>query len=118
MRETAELLDLEARRCTAISTGDVEQLASLLSDDYLHVHMTGKVDDRAGYLRGIAERPRTTTRGAIEVRVYGELAVLTGELTNERPAASTLRAYCHQVAVRRNGEWRFVSIQLTPLRTS
>lgn len=114
MNEREALLDLEKRRCEAISTGDVEQLEALLTDDYVHVHMTAKVDDRAEYLRAIAKRPRTTTRGQLEVRIYGELAVLTGELTNQMPGAAAMKAYCHQVAVRQNGAWRFVSIQLTP----
>jgi hypothetical protein len=121
MDEQAELLELERRRCAAISAGDIEALSALLSDDYVHVHMTAAVDDRAGHLQGVAKRPRTTTRGEIQVRIYGELAVLTGELTNHmlvEHEARTIRAYCHQVAVQRDGMWRFVSIQLTPLKES
>jgi ketosteroid isomerase-like protein len=122
MGEQAELLELERRRCDAISAGDIDTLESLLSDDYVHVHMTAAVDDRAGHLAAVAKRPRTTSRGEISVRIYGELAVLTGELTNHSSAAGqpprSIRAYCHQVAVRQNGTWRFVSIQLTPLSAS
>lgn len=118
MDEQAELLELERRRCAAISAGDIEALRALLGDDYVHVHMNAAVDDRAGHLQAVAKRPRTTTRGEIQVRVYGELAVLTGELTNQMAEANAVRAYCHQVAVRRDGTWRFVSIQLTPLKAS
>jgi hypothetical protein len=118
--EQAELLALEQRRCAAISAGDIETLESLLSEDYVHVHMTAAVDDRAGHLAAVAKRPRTTTRGEIRVRIYGELAVLTGELTNHMALpgeeARTIRAYCQQVAVRHDRTWRFVSVQLTPLR--
>jgi uncharacterized protein (TIGR02246 family) len=122
MGELSELLELEQRRCAAISAGDVEALSALLSDDYVHVHMNAAVDDRAGHLDGVAKRPRQTTRGELQVRVYGELAVLTGELTNQMVVPGqeprVMRAYCHQVAVRRDGGWRFVSTQLTPLRGS
>lgn len=121
MDDRDALLDLERRRCAAISAGDVEALRALLSDDYVHVHMNAALDDRAGHLDGVARRPRETTRGELLVRVYGELAVLTGELTNRMAAPGeqpkTMRAYCHQVAVRHDGAWRFVSTQLTPLRT-
>lgn len=114
-----ELLDLEARRCAAISSGDTGTLRSLLSDDYVHVHMTGKIDDREGHLQAVSSRPRTTERGKLLVRVYGELAVLTGELTNIMSTASgersETRAYCQQVAARLEGDWKFVAIQLTPL---
>jgi ketosteroid isomerase-like protein len=121
MTDTQKLLrDLEETRCAAISSGDVDALGALLSDDYLHVHMTGRVDDRAGHVAGVAARPRRTSRGELTVRTWGDVAVLTGELTNHMamPDGSTreMRAYCHEVAVRRDATWRFVSIQLTPLR--
>jgi hypothetical protein len=120
--EREALLELERQRCAAISSGDIDTLKSLLSDDYVHVHMTAAVDDRAGHLKGVSERPRTTTRGDIKVRVYGEVAVLTGELTNQMATPGqepkVVRAYCQQVAVRRDGTWRFVSIQLTPMKAS
>lgn len=110
---------LEARRCAAISAGDIEALRAMLSDDYLHVHMTGHLDDRDGHLKAVASRPRRTERGPLAIRFYGEVAVLTGELTNHTTNAAgevrTVRAYCHQVATRHEDGWRFVSIQLTPM---
>ena len=122
MDERSELLLLEQRRCTAISTGDISALKALLSDDYVHVHMNAAVDDREGHLLRVAKNPRRTTRGEIRVQVYGDIAVLTGEQTNHmsapREEARAVRAYCHEVAVRRDGAWRFVSIQLTPLQST
>lgn len=119
MTGQAELLELERRRCVAINAADVAALKSLLSEDYVHVHMNAAVDNRAGHLEAIAKRPRQTTRGEIQVRIYADFAVLTGELTNHTTAAGepprAVRAYCHQVAVREDGVWRFVSTQLTPL---
>jgi ketosteroid isomerase-like protein len=116
----SQLLDLEQRRCAAISAGDIATLKAMLTDDYVHVHMTGRVDDRDGHLKAVADRPRWTERGELLVRVYGDLAILTGELTNLVVApngqVNATRAYCHQVAVRQNGAWRFISTQLRPLR--
>jgi ketosteroid isomerase-like protein len=115
-----ELRDLELRRCAAISSGDVDALTKLLSDDYVHVHMTGRVDDRAGHVGAVSSRPRRTTRGDLTIRTWDDLAVITGELTNHMTTpegeAREVHACCHQVAVRTDGSWRFVSIQLTPLR--
>jgi ketosteroid isomerase-like protein len=120
MSDIQDLEALEARRCAAIGAGDTEALRNMLSDDYVHVHMTGLVDDRAGHLNAISGRPRRTERGALLVRVYDDLAVLTGQLTNHMTNAEgqsvATRAYCHQVAVRGDGGWRFAAIQLTPLR--
>lgn len=114
-----ELRNLELRRCEAISSGDVDALTAMLSDDYVHVHMTGRVDGRAGHIGAVASRPRRTTRGELTIRVWDDLAVITGELTNHMtvPDGETreVHAYCHEVAVRTGGTWRFVSIQLTPL---
>jgi ketosteroid isomerase-like protein len=115
--EVEQLLDLERRRCAAISSGDVEGLGQLLSDDYLHIHMTGATDDRAGHLEAVAARPRTPVRGDVRVRIYGDLAILTGDLANHMNSSDApgrvVHAHCHQVAVRRDGRWRFVAIQLT-----
>lgn len=115
------LTALEAARCHAISSGDLDTLREMLTEDYAHVHMTGRVDDRAGHLAAVAARPRRTERGDLLVRVYGDLAVITGELTNYQPGPDgtegATRAYCHEVAVRVGEDWRFTSVQLTPLRT-
>ena len=114
------LAALEAKRCAAISEGDLDTLRAMLTDDYVHVHMTGRLDDRAGRLEAVSQRPRRTECGELNVRVYGDLAVLTGEITNytvgtDGESAAT-RAYCQRVAARQVDEWRFVSAQLTPLR--
>jgi ketosteroid isomerase-like protein len=119
MSDADTLRALEAKRCAAITSGDVDTLKAMLVDDYVHVHMTGHVDDRAGHLKAVSSRPRRTERGDLLVRVYGDLAVITGELTNHMTGAdgkpNATKAYCHQVATRSGDAWRFVSIQLTPL---
>lgn len=116
------LTALEDARCRAIGAGDLDTLGAMLTEDYIHVHMTGRVDDRDGHLKAVASRPRRTERGDLNIRVYGALAVITGELTNHVVGANgeptATRAYCHQVAARVDGGWRFVAVQLTPLRTS
>lgn len=120
MSDVETLKALETKRCAAITSGDVETLKAMLVDDYVHVHMTGHVDDRAGHLKAVSSRPRRTERGDLLVRVYGDLAVITGDLTNHMTGAdgktNATKAYCHQVAARNGAEWRFVSIQLTPLQ--
>lgn len=120
MSDVDDLQALEARRCAAIAAGDTETLSALLTDDYSHVHMTGALDDRAGHLRAISGRPRQAIRGDLTIRVYGDLAVITGLQTNRTPNPSggpptEIQAYCHQVAVRQDGAWRFASVQLTPM---
>lgn len=111
------LLDLERRRCSAIEACDVAALQQLLADDYVHVHMSGKIDDREGHLRAVKNSPRKPVPGETLVRIYGDLAVITGHLHNHMSGPDNVvnKTYCHRIAAKRGGRWRFVSVQLTPL---
>jgi ketosteroid isomerase-like protein len=99
------VIDAEARRCQAIADGDMGKLGSLLSDDYLHVHGDGRIGDKADYM---------------VVRLFGDVAVLTGDLLNtidfpdrERLVIDTSATF---VLRETDGNWTFVSGQLTPKR--
>jgi ketosteroid isomerase-like protein len=113
-----EVVDLEARRAAAIGRGDFEALAAVLADDYLHVYGDGNTSDRAGYLEQVKAGPRVPTRGPLKVRIYGDVAVVTGDLLNrirypDKPER-ILDTFVTQVARKVDGEWRFVSFQITP----
>ncbi|HJS09750.1 nuclear transport factor 2 family protein [Sphingopyxis sp.] len=116
MRETdpevAALLALEQRRCAALRKGDVEELRSILSPAYRHVHANGRIDDLETYLPAAAANPRLVERGSLSVRLHGPVAELLGEQYNvfadRRSALVAL-----QLAVRDGGEWRFATTQVT-----
>lgn len=112
-----EVIALEARRADAIGTGDLEALADVLADDYLHVLAPGKVVDKAQYIEMIRKGPRRPVRSHLRVRCYGDAAVITGDLENRIGTEDAVRriipAFCTQVAVRSEGGWRFVSYILT-----
>jgi hypothetical protein len=118
--DTEPLIGLEARRCEAIGAGDLEALADVLADDYLHVLAPGRAVDKPGYIEMIRKGPRKPERGALRVRVYGAAAVITGPLDNHIGAAGEVQrviaAYCTQVALKQDGKWRFVSYILTQKR--
>ena len=98
-----------------IASGNAEFLKSLLTDDYVHVHISGLVDNREGHLKAVAARPRTPVRGDLLVRIFGDVAVITGTQDNHSGAPNNeiVHGYGHQVAVKQGGQWRFVSFQLT-----
>jgi hypothetical protein len=103
---------LEDQRCRAISRGDLAVLEQLLDEELVHVHATGRFQGKEEYLSSLAGRPRTTTRGDLAVRVYGDAAVMTGVLVNSFGDGEGKRAtdlYATQVWVRRDGAWRLVS---------
>lgn len=113
-----QLEDLEKQRLAAISKGDAQALASVLADDYMHVHSSAKVEDKAAFIKTIIERPRQTTRGPLTIRVYGDTAVIMGEQVNTSVAAdktvTTTTYMATQVARRNQGRWQLVSMQVTP----
>jgi ketosteroid isomerase-like protein len=113
-----DVIALEARRAAAIAQKDFTALAGVLGDDYLHVYGDGRTSDRAGYIKEVEAAPRVPTRGPLKARVYGDVAVLTGDLLNritypDRPTR-VLDTFVTQVLRRTNGQWRFVSFQITP----
>jgi hypothetical protein len=64
----AQIVALEQRRCEAIGSGDARTLALILDDEYIHVHGTGKVDTKGGFIANVMQRPRRTERGELTVR--------------------------------------------------
>jgi ketosteroid isomerase-like protein len=115
-----EVLELEARRCAAVAAGDLDGLADTLADDYLHVWGGGTTTGKVAYVAELKAGPRTHERSNLVVRVYGDAAVVTGDVLNTmsypgRPVR-VVRAFVTQVAVRSAGGWRFVSWQITPKR--
>lgn len=129
MSDQDDLLKLEQRRCDAIAAGDVATLKEVLRDDYVHVYGGGLSSGKDEWIDHIAEVPRVPDRSDMQVRIYGDTAVLTGKMVNRirptadaRPAAEIggrvpvkedVQAFVTQVAVREAGAWRFCSFQMT-----
>lgn len=117
----AALLELEDRRQRALIAVDLDELDDLLADDLVHIHAPGIAHDKAQLLEHTATRRAylQIERGPLTVRVYGDTAVLTGQIRNRLRTAEggerTLGGVATQVAVRSaDGRWRFVSFQMTP----
>lgn len=117
-QEAQPLLELERRRGDAIGAGDLDALADVLADDYVHVLAPGRVVNKAQYIEMIRTSPRRPVRGELHVKRYGSTAIIFGDLHNNIGASDEVRrvipAVCTQVAVReKDGRWRFVSYILT-----
>ncbi len=81
--ESEQVLDLERRRAAAIGKGDLEALSDCLAEDYFHVFGGGRTCGKAAYIKTIEEGPRAPERGVLTVRLYDNVAVLTGDLLNK-----------------------------------
>ncbi|WP_354116388.1 MULTISPECIES: alpha/beta hydrolase fold domain-containing protein [unclassified Bradyrhizobium] len=112
-RSMEQLFELEQRRCAALSNGDIAALGELLTGGYRHIHASGRIDDRHDYLSGIAKNPRRVTRSNLDIRIYDDTAIMTGNQLNEFASGKIMNGCCQQVAIRRNGKWLYVSGQLT-----
>ncbi|MBT0772902.1 nuclear transport factor 2 family protein [Kineosporia sp. J2-2] len=114
------ILQVEKRRCEALIAGDLATLEDLYDDSLVHTHAPGLTHDKAQLLEHVAIRRayREITRGELTIRLIGDVAIVTGRITNrlagpdggERvlagPAIQVLRL-CD------DGAWRFVSFQMT-----
>ena len=110
---TAAINALEQSRIQALNAQDAQALQRVLSPNYLHVHTTGRVDDRAAYVKDAVSSGRKTTRGPLSIRVYGDSAVVLGpaqvQLPNPPPnAPADVAMQVTQVAHREAGGWRLV----------
>lgn len=108
-----EILRLETLRCNALTAGDVQALGALMADDLVHVHGNGHVDGKAGYLDGVAHKYRfhRIERGELNIRVYGDVAVIHGALSqtvsvNGIDKLNNISAVATQTWVRGDDGWK------------
>lgn len=116
-----EILAAETRRRRALVAKDLDALDALFDDSLVHVHAPGEVHTKALLLEHVATRGvyLEIVRGELAVRVVGDVAVVTGPITNRMKAPGggerTLSGEVTQVLRRTgDGEWVFISFQMTP----
>ncbi|WP_210636759.1 nuclear transport factor 2 family protein [Streptomyces sp. GESEQ-13] len=117
----AEILAVEERRQKALQEIDLDTLRDVYDDSLIHTHAPGLTHTKAQLLEHVATRApyKGATRGELTIRVIGDVAIMTGRLTNRlgSPDGSE-RIVAGQViqVLRRceDGAWRFVSFQMTP----
>lgn len=119
-RTEREVLQVQTERNNALLAHDVKALESILTDELLWCHSSATLENKTQFL----ERVRSGTSVWLKlephdmhVRVYGEAAIVTGELQQtttgpgRKPADRTLRTI--ELYVRRNGHWRLADFQAT-----
>lgn len=115
-----EVVEAEHVRCKATREGNLDALKAVLHEGYTHVTGTGNVLNRQQYLDWVSATPRRHERHELNVRRFGDTAVLVGGLTNYLTEAGggtrVIEAMVTQVARRSEGAWRFVAFQITPKR--
>ena len=114
-----EFIALEERRCRAEVESDVATLETLLDDDYVYIHLSGKIDSKASLLksRAVIKFP-AMKRKDLRVHVSDDLVVLNGFILFQSqsvgsPDLRTVEAYCTQALARRGDQWKFIVHQVT-----
>src|SRR5690349_17640570 len=112
----------EMSRRDALLAADTVALSKLIATDFIEISRLGTVRTRADNIRDIASGALHLTSlkyDSLSVRIYGDVAVLTGIADNTGtmrgfPFAGKIRYT--RVFVRREGRWQAVLMQQTPMQ--
>jgi hypothetical protein len=111
----------ETARAQALLHADTVALSRLVAAEFVEVSRLGTLRSRAENIRDIASgdlRLTSIKYDSLDVRIYGEVAVLRGIADNTGtfrgfPFAGRIRYT--RVFVRRDGRWQAVTMQQTPM---
>lgn len=111
-----EVMQVERNWCSAVVNNDAEALNTILSDDLIDVSYKGTIGNKAQDLADVkTEKTTVCVADRMQVRVYGDVAVVVGRDTISS-TAFTGQARFTDTFVRRDGRWRCVSTQLTEIK--
>ena len=113
-----ELLRIEAARGEALRSGDLKTLGEIYADDFAGVAGSGQLVTKTQlfeFIRKTDPSVRFTT-SEVSARLFGETGVVVGRLAGCREDGSVVSEvrFTH-VFVRREGRWKFVADQSTPI---
>jgi len=113
---------VEMSRRDALLAADTVALSKMIAPDFVEISRLGTVRTRADNIRDIASGALHLTAikyDSLTVRIYGDVAVLTGIADNTGtmrgfPFAGKIRYT--RIFVRKDGRWQAVLMQQTPMQ--
>lgn len=109
----ADVLAQEARWLTAITTGDVATVESILGPTFRHVNADGEVFDRAQEIAAMEPLDMAFNASDQIVDVYGDSAVIHGINTVTQNGKVVARERFIDVFLLQNGTWKALTAQET-----
>ena len=103
---TKAVIQAEEARCNALIAVDREAIAALLDERFTYTHSSGRVDTRQSYLESFGKGMRyiKATHSDLNVKLIGEVAILTGNL--DLVVQKLLDPEQSDIAFRFLGVWR------------
>ncbi|MBJ6987885.1 MULTISPECIES: nuclear transport factor 2 family protein [unclassified Devosia] len=122
-KDLADVLETEEARQHALVKNDQGALEWLLADDLVHVHSSGQVHTKPEFMAHLNRMGgfRSIERGPLDIRVEGDIAIVTGSTINgvtkpDTREPVTLEGFATQILRRGPKGWQIVLSQLTPFR--
>ena len=109
----AEIKALEVHLAKLLDARRFDEYEKYLSTDYSRISPTGEIESRGQVMKNF----RTSAPGEamepsrLEVRVYGDTGILTGDLAARTTAGVVRHFRFRKVFIRRGGQWFLVSLQ-------
>jgi ketosteroid isomerase-like protein len=117
-RTEADVLQVQAERNKALLSQDLTALERILADELLWCHSSASLENRSQFLERVrtgASRWLKLERRDMRVHVYGNAAVVTGQLeqttTGPGRSASDRTLHTIEVYVQRDGRWQLADFQ-------
>ena len=116
----AELTQIEQRLASTWKQGDCAGWSAMIAPEWSVIHVTGETLTRAQVLEMCRKPPvpiEAFTIDDVNVRVFGDAAVVTGRTTVAAGGASpvTVKLRFTDVFIRRSGRWLAVASQATTI---
>ena len=113
------ILKLEEQRIQAFLAADTDALERILSDDFTFIHTSTNMDSKQRFLErlltGTLKYNVLSTEG-VQVRIYGNSAVVTGRAAMQVTVRGDQRRYGYAytgVYAQRDSGWQMVAFQAT-----
>lgn len=112
-----EIKQLDDQRVEAMLQADAGTLASICDDDLLYLHTGGRIETKMQWIESIktgAHRYKRFDREDVQVRLYGDTAVVTGlshVTVHSRNEDRSFKIRFLSVYARRQDRWQFVAWQ-------
>jgi len=114
----AEILRLEDQWRLAQKANDAKAFMTLLAPDLTFIGTSGSLRDRSDYMASRSgswiPRAETYEYSELRVRMFGDVAIVTGREVTTGEGVSGAGRFTHVWAAR-SGEWRLVAIQRTEI---